>query len=184
MDTLTHTLFGWLLSRAGLERIGPWVPAVAMISANLPDVEECSHRFTTKVEYLQNYRGFSHSLAGAIGLSILAASCVWGVGRLLNKRIHQPPSFLWALLVCGIGILSHIFLDSLNSDGLRLLFPFTTDSYYGDLAFMMDPWMWLILGGSIFIGSRKSKWTRNIFLFLTATTTADLFQAVNIVVIY
>jgi inner membrane protein len=48
-----------------------------------------------------------------------------------------------------LGVLSHPFLDWLNNYGVRLLMPFSDRWFYGDTLFIVDPWLWLILGGAV-----------------------------------
>jgi len=180
VDNLTHTLCGWLLSRAGFDRLGPWVPPVMMVSANLPDFETLIDPFASKPDYLMYHRGLSHSLIGAAVLSIGAAVLVWLIGWLLRKRIHEPPRILPALLVCFVGALSHLLLDWFNTYGVKFLLPYNDRRYFGDLAFIADPWMWLIAGGAIFAGTRRSRLQRNVFLFLAACTTAIMVQVARI----
>ncbi len=47
------------------------------------------------------------------------------------------------------GVLSHVFLDFLNSYGVRLLMPFSDRWFYGDALYIVDPWMYLALGGGV-----------------------------------
>ena len=52
------------------------------------------------------------------------------------------PLFLLAL----VGTLSHPFLDWLNTYGVRLLMPFSARWFYGDALFIVDPFLWMVLG--------------------------------------
>jgi inner membrane protein len=45
--------------------------------------------------------------------------------------------------------LLHIFLDYTNNYGVRPFLPFSDHWYYGDFIFVIDPWIWLILGSSL-----------------------------------
>jgi hypothetical protein len=40
-------------------------------------------------------------------------------------------------------------MDFTNSYGVRPLRPFSSRWFYGDLAFVVDPWIWLILGSAV-----------------------------------
>ena len=46
-------------------------------------------------------------------------------------------------------MLSHVALDLLNNYGVRLLMPFSGRWFYGDSVFIIDPWLWLILGTGV-----------------------------------
>jgi inner membrane protein len=54
-----------------------------------------------------------------------------------------------------IGVLSHPFLDWLNTYGVRVLMPFDGRWLYGDTLFILDPWLWLLMAASVvFVHSR------------------------------
>ena len=46
-------------------------------------------------------------------------------------------------------MLTHPVLDWLNNYGIRLLMPFSPRWFYGDAVFIIDPWLWLALGGAL-----------------------------------
>jgi inner membrane protein len=50
------------------------------------------------------------------------------------------------LLLAYIGVLAHVFVDFLNSYGVRLLMPFSERWFYGDALYIIDPWMYRALG--------------------------------------
>ena len=60
-------------------------------------------------------------------------------------------------------MLSHPFLDWLNNYGVRLLMPFSDRWFYGDTLFIVDPWLWLILGGGVMLA-----WTSHTRGLMTA----------------
>jgi inner membrane protein len=57
------------------------------------------------------------------------------------------------LLLAAVSIVSHPILDTLNTYGVRWLMPFRGNWSYGDTLFIMDPWLWLVLGIGV-VGSR------------------------------
>ena len=60
------------------------------------------------------------------------------------------------LYLAGIAVLTHPILDTLNTYGVRWLMPFSGRWYYGDTLFIVDPWLWLILGvGYVLSGERR-----------------------------
>ena len=68
---------------------------------------------------------------------------------------------LRGLTVAGLGAGSHLFLDWWNSYGVRPFYPWDESWYYGDLVFIVDPWVWLMLGGALICGTRRfgrAKW--------------------------
>jgi inner membrane protein len=59
------------------------------------------------------------------------------------------------LLLAVISILTHPLLDSLNTYGVRWLMPVRGDWYYGDALFILDPWLWLVLGFGVVASSGR-----------------------------
>src|SRR5690606_1230143 len=60
------------------------------------------------------------------------------------------------LLLAFLGVLSHPFLDWLNSYGLRWLMPFDGRWFYGDALFIVDPWLWLALLLGLALARRRA----------------------------
>jgi inner membrane protein len=46
-------------------------------------------------------------------------------------------------------------LDWLNTYGVRLLAPFDWRWFYGDAVFIVDPWIWVVLGTGVWLGGRR-----------------------------
>lgn len=68
------------------------------------------------------------------------------------KATPAHPGWVFALSV--IGVLSHPALDWLNTYGIRLLMPFTPTWFHGDAVFIIDPYWWLLLGGTLLLARR------------------------------
>jgi inner membrane protein len=64
------------------------------------------------------------------------------------------------LPACAVGVATHPILDWLNTYGIRLLMPFDDRWFYGDAVFIVDPWLWLILGGTVMLAraGRRPRW--------------------------
>ena len=60
------------------------------------------------------------------------------------------------LLLAFVSILSHPILDTLNTYGVRWLMPFSGRWFYGDTLFIVDPWVWLVLGVGVGLSRRRS----------------------------
>lgn len=181
MDNLTHTLSGLVVRRAGLGSRVPGSGPLLAVAANFPDVESLAAPFMDKPDYLLHHRGFTHSLAGALPLALALAGAAWGLGRWAARRrpdrIPSPPPFLPLLLLSLTGIGLHLFLDWINTYGVRLLWPFSDRWFYGDLAFIIDPWIWLILGGSCVLASPPGRREAGVWLLLGLATSAVAVQA-------
>ena len=126
-----------------------------MIAANLPDGEFFFVPRGERATYLLVHRGWSHSLLGIaleiVGLSLLVMLILWLVSRRSESR--GPPRLDRILLVVGLCAYSHLFLDWWNTYGVRPFYPFEKSWYYGDLAVLMDPWIWLLFGATLFLAS-------------------------------
>jgi inner membrane protein len=150
MDNVTHTLFGLCLAKAGLDRTTPLATATLLISSNLPDID-AAMRLRGSLSNLEYHRGITHSFVGLAVLAGLFTLLLTVVDRRYRtrrdpfRRPIRPPS---VFLLAYLGGLGHMFMDFTNSYGVRPLLPFSDRWFYGDLAFVADPWIWLILGSA------------------------------------
>ncbi len=149
MDNLTHTMVGWTLSKAGLERKSPLALPILLIGANLPDAEVVRNLFGGN--YLESHRGISHAPVGILGLSFVLAGAFWLYERRRPATSGRRTKFwlLWGIALAGLA--THPFLDYLNDYGIRPLLPFSSAKYYGDLLTLINPWVWLIFGCALFL---------------------------------
>lgn len=151
MENLAHTLLGLSLAKAGLERATPLATTALVISSNLPDIDVFS-RVNGTVSYLEYHRGFTH---GFVGLALLAALLTLALMfvdrrfRLRRDLFRRPLRPLRIFGIAYLGGLGHSFMDFTNVYGVRPLLPFSNRWFYGDLAFVVDPWIWLILGSAV-----------------------------------
>jgi inner membrane protein len=61
---------------------------------------------------------------------------------------------------------THPFMDWTNNYGIRPFLPFSSRWSYGDFIFIIDPFLWMILGGACFLLTSKSKLQLGIWLLL------------------
>lgn len=142
MDNLTHTLAGLVLARAGLARGGPGTTLALVIGSNLPDGDVVTWLHGT-ASYLEHHRGLSHSIVGAPALALALAVIL----RLTVRGARFGP-----LVVCSLlGVAGHVVMDLWTSYGTRVLAPFDGTWYAWDLVFIMDPFIWVLLGGALVI---------------------------------
>ena len=162
MDNLTHSLVGALLGQAGLKKkTGLAMPAL-IIGANLPDVDAACFFWLEGTEHLGFRRGITHGPPAMVLLPLLLAGLLWGFDRWQAKRGTRPEgrspvSFKWLFLLGFIACLTHPALDWLNVYGVRLLEPFSSQWFYGDVLFIIDVWLWALLGISIGLSLRYEK---------------------------
>ena len=152
MENLSHTLAAVALARSGLGRRTPLATTALVAGANLPDIDLLWSSFRSALVYFHYHRGWTHALAGHAVLTTALWAVLLAVGRLLPGRdgaARARPAPL--LLASALGVGSHVLMDLANSYGVRLLLPWSDRWLYGDLWVIVDPWLWLILGGSVFM---------------------------------
>lgn len=162
MDNLTHSLVGALIGQAGLKRkTGLAMPAL-IIGANLPDVDAACFFWLEGTEHLGFRRGITHGPPALVLLPLILAGLLYGFDRWQAKRGTRPDgrlpvNFKWLFLLSFIGCLTHPALDWLNVYGIRLLEPFSSQWFYGDTLFIIDVWLWALLGFATWFSLRREK---------------------------
>ncbi|MBO6769409.1 MAG: metal-dependent hydrolase [Erythrobacter sp.] len=162
MDNLTHSLVGALIGQAGLKRkTGLAMPAL-IIGANLPDVDAACLFWLEGVEHLGFRRGITHGPIAWVLLPMVLAGLLYGFDRWQAKRGTRPAGRLpvdlkWLYLLSLIACLTHPALDWLNVYGIRLLEPFSSQWFYGDTLFIIDVWLWALLGFATWFSLRREK---------------------------
>ncbi len=162
MDNLTHSLVGALLGQAGLKKkTGLAMPAL-IIGANLPDVDAACFFWLDGQEHLGFRRGITHGPPALVLLPLILAGLLWGFDRWQAKRGKRPEgrrpvSFKWLFLLSFIGCLTHPALDWLNVYGIRLLEPFSSQWFYGDTLFIIDVWLWALMGFATWFSLRSER---------------------------
>src|ERR1700730_12005432 len=153
MDGLTHSLIGLTSAKAGLERLSPYTSAVCILSANAPDIDVVSFFSGGRWTLLQHHRGITHSIVGTLVLGVLIPSIFFGMERAIaGWRKREPRSRYRGLLLASmIAAATHPLMDWTNNYGVRPLLPWDGSWFYGDLVFIVDPYLLLILGGASFL---------------------------------
>ncbi|HEX2122982.1 MAG TPA: metal-dependent hydrolase, partial [Thermoanaerobaculia bacterium] len=155
MDPLTHTLVGANLASTRLGEKTRLAAAALVIGANLPDVDAILY-FTGHRDLALGFRrGWTHGVLALVVLPFIQTALLMLYAR-LRPDPARPISPRWLLLLSSIAILTHPALDWLNTYGMRWLMPFRGTWSYGDSLYIMDPWLWLILGCGWLAGRRAS----------------------------
>ncbi len=162
MDNLTHGLVGALIGQAGLKKkTGLAMPAL-IVGANLPDVDAACFLWLDGVEHLGFRRGITHGPIAWVVLPLILAGLLSGFDRWQARRGKRPAerlpvNFKWLYLLSFIACLTHPALDWLNVYGIRLLEPFSSEWFYGDVLFIIDVWLWALLGLATWFSLRREK---------------------------
>ncbi len=161
MDNLTHSLAGAVLGQLGLKKKTGLGMATLIIAANIPDIDAFA-TLLDGVQHLAIRRGITHGPIAMVVLPLLLTGIMIWFDRWQTKRGKRPVDRLpihkgWLLGLAYIGTLSHPALDWLNSYGVRLLEPFSSQWFYGDSIFIIDIWIWAALIAGVWISRRREK---------------------------
>ncbi len=135
------------MGRAGLNRKTALATATLTLAAEAPDLDVLS-RFGGSAFGLNHHRGFTHSFLGVPIVAIAVVGFVYLIWRVRGRKTRNPnlpPR--WGLLfgyACLAG-LSHILLDYTNNYGVRPFWPFSERWYSGDIVFIVDPILLVVL---------------------------------------
>lgn len=161
MDPVTHTLVGASLSSTSLGRKTRLAAPACIVGANLPDLDVFSY-FVGGDVAIGFRRGWTHGALALVVLPALLAAVLWLWSRVLAPGEHSPPlATRWLVAICYLAVLTHPCLDWLNTYGLRWMMPCKNTWFYGDSTFIVDPWLWLILGCCWLLGKRAN-WIRSV----------------------
>ena len=121
MDNLCHTLVGVTVAQAGFKGRTAMATATAAIAANLPDIDVLV--FLTDTPSVAFRRGITHGVPAQLLLPVACAAVMYAIGRRRASPSGPSVHFGLLLLLSYIGIFTHVFLDFLNTYGIRLLSP-------------------------------------------------------------
>ncbi|MDF2637131.1 MAG: metal-dependent hydrolase [Novosphingobium lindaniclasticum] len=134
--------------------------AACVLAANMPDIDVFFG--WAPWEPLAMHRGFTHGLVGGVLLMPpILAGLLWLLDRwqlLRQGAIRQnalPMHFGWLTALCYLGALTHPLLDLQNVYAVQLLSPLSRYWYHTDGLFIVDPWIWIMLGLGIWRSRRR-----------------------------
>ena len=148
MENLTHSLIGAAMAELALPG-GPTPNqrriffVAGVVAANLPDADLLYTRITPEpLGYLLHHRGHTHTVAGLVAqVLLIGAVCLLPA---IRRNVGSLRGRLWTLI--AVALLSHLVLDAWNSYGVHPFWPFDVQWYYGDAIYILEPWIWLLLG--------------------------------------
>jgi inner membrane protein len=160
MDPIAHTLAGAALASSGLPHPTPLATATLVLAANAPDIDIVTQFFGSYTS-LAHRRGWTHGVLALALWPFVLTSAIVGWDRAVRRKrdpTSAPVLPKATFLLATLAVLSHPALDWLNTYGMRWLMPFDGRWFYGDALFIVDPWVWLLLGGALFLqhSSRRS----------------------------
>lgn len=160
MDNLTHSLIGVAASKAGLEKLSPGATTLCLLAANAPDADVITGVFGGRWVYLHHHRGITHSIVGTTILALLLPCTFYLVDLLIARlRKRAPKIKLQGLVIASlVASATHPLMDWTNNYGVRFLLPWNPRWFYGDFVFIIDPVLWFLLGGAVFLVTANTRW--------------------------
>ncbi|MDR6317420.1 metal-dependent hydrolase [Actinoplanes couchii] len=124
---------------------------VMAVGGNLPDADVIYTGWAgSTLDYLLHHRGHTHTVVGALGLSVLLFGAVWLWWR--RRKVKPAPADLGFL--AGVSVLApllHIGLDFTNSYGVHPFWPLNDRWFYGDAVFIVEPLLWACSAALLFV---------------------------------
>jgi inner membrane protein len=152
VDNITHAFVGAAMAECALPanhsaRTRAMFMSVGVIAANAPD---CDLFYTAVIEeplgYLLHHRGHSHTVPGLAGLGLLIWCGLWFLRPTRRAGVGVERR---CLTLIAAALLSHLLMDAANSYGTHLFYPLSSRWFYGDAVFVIEPWLWAILGTAL-----------------------------------
>jgi inner membrane protein len=154
MDNLCHSLVGAALAETGLLRRTRYATAALVVGANFPDIDVV---FAFSERGLGLRRGVTHGVLALVVLPFVLTGIILLWHRFRPRPSPAPVVPRQLLLLSALAILTHPTLDWMNVYGMRWLMPFDGTWFYGDSLFILDPWLWLLLGAAWLTGRRMRR---------------------------
>jgi inner membrane protein len=153
MEPVTHFLTGACIGRAGFNRRTAYATLAATLAAEAPDMD-VFWAFAGPVAGFQHHRGITHTFIATPFAAAIITGFVWLLDRFIFSRRKssgekQPIRWAWVYTAAFVAHLSHLLLDWTNNYGIRPFFPFNGRWYSGDLVFIAEPILWLLLLGAL-----------------------------------
>jgi inner membrane protein len=160
MDNLCHSLAGIALGEAGLKRRTALGTTTLILASNVPDIDVAV--FATDTLAMSFRRGWTHGVLAQVALPALLTGVIlaWDRFRRRNNPERDAATARGVLWLAYVGTWLHIFMDWLNSYGVRLLKPFSDRWFYGDALYIIDPLLYVIFGAAIVL-SRRAEMRRH-----------------------
>ena len=149
VDTIAHGLTGAVIGYCGFRqrpdggRVALWAGIAA---AEFPDID-IGLGFFGNEAVLRWHRSFTHSALLLPVWAAMVAGAFWAVSD--KKRFR----LLYA--VSAVGIASHLLLDWLTNYGTELLWPLTDARFALSWVFIVDPYVWAMLGVGLWAAIRS-----------------------------
>lgn len=144
MDIATHALASYVIARGFFGR-RRWPVMVGMLFAGtVADVDLVSALFGPSA-YFAARRTYTHSLLATVLVILLAVLLTRTLAR---KNLDPLATLFWPMLLAAG---AHVLLDSLQSEGVMLLWPFRATRLAANWLPTIDLWILVLLVGGILV---------------------------------
>ncbi len=160
MDSLTHIVLGACIGEAVAGRqLGKKAMLIGAIAQSIPDIDFVASFFLSDTEDIVAHRGITHSLLFVILGSFLLARFA---ARIFPNR--EMSAVRWILLF-GINMFVHVFIDSFNAYGTGWFEPFSHARFSFNVLYVADPLfsIWPFFAALILLFLRRSSIRRQFF---------------------
>ncbi len=144
MEPVTHFLAGACLGRSGCNRRTAYATLAMTLAAEAPDLD-VFWSMRGPVAGFEHHRGITHTFLGAPFVALAVTGAVWSWHKLRRRAPPIPPRWGLVWFFSLLAVFSHIFLDWTNNYGVRPFFPFDPRWYSLDIAFILEPVIFLSL---------------------------------------
>jgi inner membrane protein len=142
-----------------------------ILAANVPDVDILAYAIGGEFTALAWRRGITHGVPALVVWPFIVAGIMLLFDRWIRRRRQPDDSgtrfatsarvaprarFAPLLGLAAVGAATHPALDWLNTYGMRWWLPFDGRWSFGDAVFIIDPWLWLLAGGPVFLARSRS----------------------------
>jgi inner membrane protein len=134
LDSLTHIVLGACIGEAVAGRnFGKKAMLAGALAQSIPDVDFITRLWLSNTDYILAHRGFTHSILFAVLVTII-------MSFLFIRFFHKEP-VAWSrwLLLFGLNLFTHIFIDSFNAYGVGWFEPFSHYRFSFNVLFVADP---------------------------------------------
>jgi inner membrane protein len=157
VDNLSHSFMGAALAELALRDGAMPAPrrlflAAGVVASNVPDLDILYVGITPPpLGYLLHHRGHTHTIVGLLAQVALMA-LLYLLLPATRRLAAADRTRLLALI--AVSLAGHLAMDASNTYGVHPFHPFDSRWYYGDAVFILEPWLWIVLGAAAAANAR------------------------------
>jgi inner membrane protein len=145
MDTFTHGLASYSITRAAFPRASRATVLAAILAGSTANLDQLSAT-VSPTAFLAWYRTATHSILGTLVIATVFSVAVAFAMRRKPKTDSLLMSVFAVLAACAL----HVAMDLTQNESVQLLWPFRAQRYSADWVAHFDLWILLILlGGAL-----------------------------------